>query len=348
VGFPLSKHLLLQGDWKVTGIARNKYDHKPARLNLINCNLLDEESIKEKLGNLCDITHLFYVVWVSRESEEEAASVNSKMFENLIQLLRQFNTLQYVYLQTGTKYYGMHVGPEKGMIRPYRESDPRLKMPNFYYPLEDYLVKTATESSLTYNIGRPPCVLGFAAKNAMNFGLSLAVYACVLKELGKPLLYPCSEASFNAFREFVDAKLLVEFIFWMTNHPTSNQAFNISNGDYYCMAELWPKLANYFGMESKLADQPFNLVEYMKKKGHVWDKLVSDNGLKKYSLDEIGTWDFLQLMLSREWDECSLLQKATRYGWKEQIDTHESFISFFDSLKNHNIIPKFEKAVSTE
>jgi nucleoside-diphosphate-sugar epimerase len=347
VGFPLSKHLLLQGDWKVTGIARNNYDHKPRALNLICCDLLDDKDAKKKLEELSDVTHLFYVIWVSKQGEEEV-TVNVKMFENVMQLVRQHKTLKYVYLQTGTKYYGMNLGPEKGMIRPFRESNCRLKLPNFYYPLEDSLIENAASSSWTYNICRPPCIIGFAAKTVMNFGLSLAVYACILKELGKPLLYPYSEASFNALREFADARLLVQFISWMSNHPVSNQEFNLSNGDYYRMAELWPKIASYFGMQSKLSEKPFNVVEYMADKDHVWSKIVSQHSLKKYLLHEVGTWDFFQQMLSREWDECSLLQKAVRYGWTEQVDTYQSFVSFFDSLKNNKIIPRFNESTTAE
>jgi hypothetical protein len=38
-----------------------------------------------------------------------------------------------------------------------------------------------------------------------------------------------------------------------TQGHCANNAFNIQNGDYTRMQQLWPKLAEYFGMEWKMA-----------------------------------------------------------------------------------------------
>jgi len=270
------------------------------------------------------------------------------MFVNVMHAVRLMDTLKYIYLQTGTKYYGMHLGPSKGYITPSYENNPRLKEPNFYYDLESYLTKEVG-NSWTYNISRPPCIIGFTVKTSMNFGVSLAVYACVMKELGKRLIFPYSETCYHAQREFVDAKLLVRFILWMTpdnpregEHkvPISNEIFNITNGDTCRMEILWPKIAQYFGMETELSPQPFNVAKFMKDKGHIWDKVVEKHNLKKYSITDLATFDFMHFILSREWDDCTSIQKAIECGFNDSEDTEKTFFNFFDGLKNLNIIPK--------
>jgi len=275
------------------------------------------------------------------------------MFQNILGRVKKCKTLKYVYLQTGTKYYGMHLGPEKGLITPSRENNPRLTGPNFHYDLEDHLKKEAEGGYFTYNIVRPPVIIGFTTKTAMNFGVNLAVYACILKQLKKPLLFPYNEKCYNALREFADAKLVTSFILWLTpiecdRNLTANEVFNIQNGDYFRMKDLWPRIARYFGMEAKLADKPFNVQQYMKDKGSTWNEIVSKHSLKKYSIEDLGSFDSFDQVLGREWDECTLIQKAVKSGYTRQVNTEKMFTSFFDGLKNCQIIPDFEVASTTQ
>jgi nucleoside-diphosphate-sugar epimerase len=350
VGYPLSQELLLRNDWQITGIARKDYDHRPKGVDFVSCDLTSAQDVESKLSKVTGITHVFYVTWVSTKSEEENCRVNRDMFQNVLTAVQSGkNNLQYVYLQTGTKHYGNWLGPSAGQVTPAREEDPRLKAPVFYYNQEDVLFKEHQGKSWNWNIARPSTIIGFTTKTAMNLGMTIAIYAQVLKESNQPLIFPYSEKAYQATREFTDSRLLVRFIEWMTPDDirkgsnqkkfVHNEAFNCNNGDYYRMKNLWPKIAEYFEMEAKLADKPTTVHELMKGKEEVWDRVVQKHKLKQYKLQDLVTWDFFHGTLSREFDELTLVQKAVRAGFTDQINTETMFFNFFDGLKNGNIIP---------
>jgi nucleoside-diphosphate-sugar epimerase len=195
VGYKLASTLLLEGDWKVTGIARHVKDYSQIikDYRLIECDLLAPDfDLRKVLGpSAKDVTHVFFMTWIPRPTEEEMVKVNRGLFKTIVDTVADASSnLEHLYLQTGSKYYGIHLGPEKGgMVTPCKEDDPR-KGTNFYYALEDYLVEIATKRNLTWSVARPPCILGYTVGTAMNLGVSFAVYAAVLKELGKPLVFP--------------------------------------------------------------------------------------------------------------------------------------------------------------
>lgn len=347
MGYQLAKLLLFQGHWKVTGIARGQRDYVKdiQGYNIIECDLLgsDEDVRKTLEPHVKDVTHLFFMMWIQKSTEEEQVKVNSKLFNTVINPVVETSTcLEHIYLQTGSKYYAMHLGPKGGMKTPCKEDDPRTG-PNFYYALEDQLVETATRHNLTWSVARPPCILGFTVDTAMNLGTSLAIYALVMKELGKPLIFPYGEKAFNCFLELVNSKSVAKFIHWLVddNNPhNKNQAFNVTNGDLYRMRTLWYKIADYFGMEVEVThDKSFNMRQFMQDKKEVWGRIVEKNSLKNYDLDSLGTWDFMENMLNRDWDEFMLINKSLKYGWTERLDTLNVLESFFDELGLLKVIP---------
>jgi len=350
VGLKLVDHLLLHRDWKVTGIARKDFPLRPERLNLVTMNISEEKDLK-KLASLNDVTHIFYVVWCPCGTDEECCKCNKKMFQNVLTTVQQSSKcLQYVYLQTGTKYYGMHVGPEKGMTLPYREDNERLPSPHFQYELEDLLMKEAKGKSWTWNIARPPCIIGYTATTPMNIGVTLGIYAAILKELGQPLIFPYGEECWTPIREFIDADLLSRFILWLTPHETvdgklqkritANEIFNITNGDYYSMETLWPKIAKFFGMEYQVAKKPFKVAETMRDKEEVWNRIVQKHNLTKTPLKNLVTWEYMDLYLGRSWNEISVLQKTVSAGFLESENTESNFFNFFESMVNMNVLPR--------
>jgi nucleoside-diphosphate-sugar epimerase len=348
VGCKLASTLLLEGDWKVTGIARHVKDYSQIikDYRLIECDLLAPDfDLRKVLGpSVEDVTHVFFMTWIPRPTEEEMVKVNRGLFKTIVDTVADASSnLEHLYLQTGSKYYGIHLGPEKGgMVTPCKEDDPR-KGTNFYYALEDYLVEIATKRNLTWSVARPSCIIGYTVDTAMNLGVSFAVYAAVLKELGKPLIFPYGQKAFRCFRELISNRVLARFIVWLTdsNNPQNkNQAFNVTNGDLYRMEQLWTGIANYFGMEVQVTHDPtFNLKNFMNDNKEVWDRIVAKNGLEKHDINSLGTWDFMELMCNREWDEFMLINKSLKYGWTERRDTLDVLGGFFDELGLRKIIP---------
>jgi hypothetical protein len=65
--------------------------------------------------------------------------------------------LRHVALVTGTKHY---LGPfeafgKRGAETPFRETQPRLPVENFYYVQEDILFEAATHGGFTWSVRRP-------------------------------------------------------------------------------------------------------------------------------------------------------------------------------------------------
>jgi len=346
VGYNFCERLLLAKDWKVTGVCRHKASYLPDAANVIECDVLDTGMVKERFTQekLSDVTHLYFVAWLERGSPKEQEKYNLQMLRNVVEQTESVSqNLKHVYLQTGTKHYGMHLGPECGMTTPNREDDPRppKQEGNFYYPMQDYLKeRVASGASWTWTESRPPWIIGFSIGKIMNVGVSLGVYASLLKEMGQPLIFPYGEKAFRALRDYVDVHILTKGILWMSTHGhCANNAFNIQNGDYTRMEQLWPKIAEYFGMEWKMADKPFLVADFVKDKGDIWNRICDKHGLQKFQLNEVGTWQSLDNALNRDWDDISLSYKARSFGFQDCKDTEQMYWDFFDTLQNQKIIP---------
>jgi len=350
VGHNLCEHLLLTKDWKVTGIARHKSPYLPDGADMIECDTLDGGQVSQRCTKekLQDVTHVFFVAWLETGSFKEQEKNNLQMLRNIVEHVERVSSnLLHVYLQTGTKHYGMHLGPKCGMITPNREEDPRppKQEGNFYYPMEDYLKARQSSVSWKWTISRPPWIIGFSLGKVMNVGVSLGVYASLLKEMGQPLIFPYGEAAFRALRDYVDVDVLCQGIIWMTTHEhCANNAFNMQNGDSTRMQRLWPQIAEYFGMEWKMADKPFLVADFVKDKDEVWRRVCDKYGLQKLELSQVGTWQSLDIALNRDWDDLTLMNKARDFGFSAHRDTDQMYLDFFDSLQNNKIIPPVTSA----
>ena len=63
VGIPLAQQLI-DKQWKVYGISRRNADYIPSGVKHIALDVTKREDCEEKLKELTDVTHVFFVVWV--------------------------------------------------------------------------------------------------------------------------------------------------------------------------------------------------------------------------------------------------------------------------------------------
>ncbi|KAG2663532.1 hypothetical protein I3760_16G034900 [Carya illinoinensis] len=338
----------LGGPWKAYGVARRprpdwNTDHP---IEYIQCNVSDPDDTQAKLSPLTDVTHIFYVTWTSRPTEEENCEANGAMFLNVLRaVIPNAPNLRHVCLQTGTKQY---MGPFEayGKIQvhdpPFTEDLPRLDLPNFYHTLEDILFEEGDKKEgLTWSIHRPNLIFGFSPYSLMNLIGTLCVYASICKHERLPLKFPGTKAVWDCYSVASDANLIAEQQIWAAVDPYArNEAFNCNNGDVFRWKHLWKVLAEQFGIEDYGFEEgeKLSLVEMMKGKDAVWEEIVRENQLQPTKLEEVGLWGFGDLNM-REESRIDSMNKSKEHGFLGFRNSKNSFISWIHKMKSYKIVP---------
>ncbi|KAK9807612.1 hypothetical protein WJX72_004087 [[Myrmecia] bisecta] len=300
-------------------------------------------SVKKELADkgVKDVTHLFQNSYAMTGDHVKDVEVNFGMHKNIIEGLEAAgNPLQHTYFNAGGKWYGQALGPI--LKTPSREDDPRHLPPNFYYNMQDYCEQRVKAGARwSWSSLRPDPVAGYSRGSFMNITMSIAVYASICKELRlEALRFPGTELSWNALNDCVDVDLLAEAtIYCATHKETANQAFNINNGDYWRWRDVWPEIADFFGMESGYP-QPLELTEMMKDKEPVWDDLIKKHGLEQIPYKHVATWQFSDFVFHQPSDWILNTNKLRQAGFNGmKIDTDKMFLRQFKEMAENKIIP---------
>jgi len=339
VGNYVARNLVNAG-WEVIAVMRKERD-VGVNCQTIGCDLKHRQCLEEKLSDqLKGVSHMFYCALAAIDNKEEEVEVNTLMFRNALEVTEKYaKELHHVFLMSGAKWYGVHVGPEKGYRIPSVEDQPRISTPVFYYNQQDLLQLKQVGKTWTWSSARPNAVVGFITGNTMNVGTTLAVYATLLKEEGNSLAFPGGKQSYFRWRQFCDADLLARAIIWMsTNEQCKNQAFNVDNGDSVCWEQIWPAVADYFKMEHCVPIDPLCVKELMKDEEKIWKSMQTANQLKQIPLKDVATWDFLEYYTNANWDFQSDLRKLRRFGFNEKVDSKKMLLDLFDRLKKESVI----------
>jgi len=336
VGRNLLRQLAGDPEWDVVALSRRAPDIEGA-FRHISVDLLDPADTKAKLADLAQITHIFFAAYVERPTWSEMVAPNLAMLVNLMDAVEPAaSSLRHVNLMHGTKWYGNHLGPFK---TPARESDPGHMPPNFYFDQQEFIEDRQQDKDWTWSSARPHGICGFAIGNPMNLVMVLAVYATISKTLGLPLRHPGSEANANSLYNVTDSGLLARACIWMATDPAgANEPFNVTNGDIFRWQDMWPAIADYFGMEMA-RPQRIDLVDMMADKGPLWDSLVARHGLKAISYDQLVGWAYGNFVFTPEYDVISSTTKIRQAGFTEVQDSEQMFLHHFDELRGNQIIP---------
>jgi len=153
-----------------------------------------------------------------------------------------------LFVQTGGKYYGVHLGPT---LIPSDESDPRIPFePNLYYAHEDFLREFCPKHGIHYNMSLPSFILGAPQDSTQSLVYPVAVYAAVQKHLGKRLEYPSDLTSWETLQSISSGTLNSYLFEWMVlNENAKDQSINASDNCDFSWGKFWPKLAKYYGIE---------------------------------------------------------------------------------------------------
>ncbi len=336
IGRNLVNHLSALPDWDIVAVSRRTPDFA-TRAQFISVDLHDAAQAKVKLGGLTQITHIFYAGLDGGIAASNTRR-NLALLANAVDVVEPVaKGLQRVVLMEGGKAYGRHI---RGFKTPAKESDPRHMPPNFYYDQEDYLRALQVGKSWTWSALRPESVLGFSVGNPLNLLNVIGVYAAISKELGLPLVYPGSRLAYHTLMQVTDSDLLARAQYWAATSPNAaNEAYNITNGDVFRFEQVWPRFADFFGMQ---VGQPLHisLVEFMADKGPLWDRIVAKYGLRPQAYADVANWEFGDFTFHTDWDLILSDGKRQRAGFTETMDSEERFLELFQQLRDENVIPK--------
>jgi nucleoside-diphosphate-sugar epimerase len=341
-GSNLAKELISEG-FTTFGLARNP-QNDIENLHPVVADLLNPENVKAALADVSP-THVYITTWMRNDTEVENIRVNSLMVRNLLDALSPKKSVKHVALVTGLKHY---LGPFEAYAKegflpqtPLREEQPRLDLENFYYAQEDEVYDAAKRDGFTWSIHRPHTVIGKAVGNLMNLGTTLAVYASICKETGRPFRFPGSAAQWNGLSDVTDARILAKQLVWAsTTEAAKNKAYNIVNGDYFRWSWLWNKIAAYFSIEAIGYEGGIHTLENeMANDAPVWQQIAENHNLKEANLNRLASAWHTDLDLGRPIEVMTDMTKSRKLGFTAFQDTQDSFIDLFEQLRKEQLIP---------
>ena len=182
----------------------------------VRADLLDPSELRAALTGPA-FSHVFISAWMRQPTEAENIRVNAAMVRNVLEAVSSTGSVQHVALVTGLKHYlGPFEAYGQGTLpaTPFREDQPRLNIENFYYAQEDELLAAARRGGFGWSVHRPHTIVGYALGNAMNMGVTLAVYATICRETARPFVFPGSAVQWHGLTDMTDARLLARHLEW--------------------------------------------------------------------------------------------------------------------------------------
>lgn len=272
-------------EWNVVAVSRRPVDIDGVQWSPLD--LLDADACSVLASDLDDVTHVVYAAlqenpglfagWTDDELIDRNAAMARHLFDPL---MRTATGLEHVSLLHGTKAYGLHHPDlaDGAVHMPLRERAPLWMHRNFYFEQENYLQGLRDAGAgFRLTIFRPTFVYGLAAGNHMNPLLVIAAYAMLLRQQGEPLHFP--GAFPDQIREAVDASLLADALVWAADAPdVDGEAFNVTNGDCFTWAGVWPTIADTMGMEVG-HDRPTLLADWIPAHSDHWAAMVDEGVL---------------------------------------------------------------------
>ncbi|MBO4225472.1 SDR family oxidoreductase [Bradyrhizobium neotropicale] len=340
VGNNLVRHLRQQ-EWQVYALARRP----PANIGVqpVAADLLDPASVRKALQDLRP-TDVFISTWLRQNTEAENIRVNSAMVRNLLDALSPAGSVKHVALVTGLKHYlGPFENYGKGKLpaTPFREEQPRLEIENFYYAQEDEVFAAAGRDGFGWSIDRPHTIIGYAVGNAMNMGVTLAVYATICRETGRPFLFPGSATQWNGLTDMTDARLLARHLEWAaTTLAARNQAFNVVNGDVFRWSWMWQRLAEWFGLKpAPFQGEGIPLERQLADAGPIWSDIARKYRLAEPDLGVLTSAWHTDADLRRPIEVVTDMSKSRKLGFLDYQTTDDSFFDLFARLRDERLIP---------
>jgi nucleoside-diphosphate-sugar epimerase len=333
--------VLAEAGWTVAGLARNPL--RQDGVTPIAADLQDPASLVQALAGVKP-THVIFASWSRQATEAENIRVNAGMVRNLLDAVRPAGSLRHVALVTGLKHYlGPFEAYGKGSLpqTPFREEQARLDLDNFYYAQEDEVFAAAARDGFHWSVHRPHTIIGKAVGNAMNMGMTLAVYANICRATGRPFRFPGVAAQWNGLTDMTDARLLARHMLWAATTPAAfDQAFNVVDGDVFRWSWMWGRIADWFGIEAEPFDGVVRpLEQQMAEDAGIWREIAGRHGLVEPEIDRLISPWHTDADLGRPIEVVTDMSKSRRLGFTEYQPTDDAFFALFERLRADRLIP---------
>ncbi len=341
VGQAVARNLIADG-WETFGLSRS--GGRPVDgVTPVAADLSDPAALSAALDGVAPGL-VAITAWTRKDTEAENIAVNGGAVRNLLAALEPAKSMRHVALMTGLKHY---LGPFESYAvgkmadTPFREEEPRLDSPNFYYAQEDELFASAARNGFTWSVHRAHTVFGYATGNAMNMVATLCAYAAICKELELPFVFPGSETQWNGVTDVTDAELLAEQIVWAAGSDSGHdEAFNIANGDVFRWRWLWPQIATHFDLEWQGFDgEPRTLEKAMVGMEGTWRTIAERHGLVETDLSRVASWWHTDGDLGRNIEVVTDMNKSRGAGFTGTRDTRASFFDYAERYRAARVTP---------
>ena len=333
--------LLVEQGWTVHGLARRPTGQ--VGVEPVAADLQDRDATATALREV-NPDAVFITTWARQDSDAENIRVNAAMVRNLLDGLPRPSGPRHVSLVTGLKHYlGPFEAYGKGTLpqTPFREEQGRLDVENFYYAQEDEVFAAAKRDGFTWSVHRPHTVIGLAVGNAMNMGTTLAVYATLCRETGRPFTFPGSAAQWSGLTDMTDAGQLARHLLCATETEVAHdEAFNVVNGDVFRWQWMWGRIADWFGVEAVPFDGIVRpLEQQMAGDAALWREIAAREGLAEADLGRLASPWHTDADLGRPIEVVTDMSKSRRLGFTGYQPTDDAFFSLFERLRADRLIP---------
>lgn len=339
-GGAVAAELAAQG-WSVLGLARRPVAQ--AGVTPIVADLHNPAATATALADARPDA-VFFTTWARQATEAENIRVNAAMVRAVLDAVRPAASVRHVALVTGLKHYlGPFEAYGQGVLpqTPFREEQGRLDIDNFYYAQEDEVFSAAERDGFAWSIHRPHTIIGKAVGNAMNMGTTLAAYASLCRETGRPFRFPGSEAQWNGLTDMTSASQLARHLVWAATTPAAaNQAFNVVNGDVFRWKWMWARIADWFGLHPAEFDgSPLPLEVQMADDHAVWRQIAERDNLIEPDLGRLASPWHTDADLGRPIEVVTDMGKSRRLGFLDYQPTDDAFFALFEQLRTERLIP---------
>jgi nucleoside-diphosphate-sugar epimerase len=345
VGTAATEHFGRLSGWEVVTLSRRA----PAVAGAfhISADLMDRAACMEAFRKAPPITDVLYTALFEEPNLEAGwrstaqADVNLTMLRNVLDGVEARSKLQHLTMLQGGKAYGTHLGR---VPVPAKERWPRLPHHIFYWGQEDLIRERAAQSGWNFSILRPQMILGEAQASPMNMIAAVGVFACVMRELGRPLTFPGGGIYVTAC---ADSRLIARAAeFCATHANAAGETFNIVNGDAIVWRDLWPRIAAHFSMPAG-DNAPMKLAEEMPRLAGKWDEIVRKYNLRKLTMGEVvgASWQMADLTLGygreRAFDRLMSPIKIRQAGFPDCFDTEDAIIYWLTRMQRSGVLPTY-------